>query len=378
MIVRVFPVEDKHSDISEQSTVMHKKIVRKSRKEIGAAPGTLVHIGEKKAEKMRISVIAYTATQLEETEIKPEEAAKCFPLKERPAVTWVNVDGIHQVDILETLGNCCGLHPLVMEDILDTEHRPKLEDYDSYLFIVLKMLFFDHERGEIKTEQVSLVLGPNYVLSFQEREGGVFDEIRERIRNNKGRIRKMGSDYLAYALFDAIVDSYFLILERIGDQIEILEDELVTDPTPETVEKIHKFKREMILLRKSVWPLREVISGLQREESPLVQETTGLFLRDVYDHTIQVMDTVETFRDIISGMLDLYLSSISSRMNEIMKVLTIMATIFIPLTFIAGIYGMNFDYMPELKWRWGYPGVWVLMFGIVIGLFLYFKKKKWL
>jgi magnesium transporter len=279
---------------------------------------------------------------------------------------------------LEKLGAAFELHPLVLEDILNTEHRPKCEDCDDYFFIVLKMLSLDDGTEEIRAEQVSIILGPAYVLSFQEREGDVFDGVRQRIHNGKGRLRALGPDYLAYALIDSVVDSYFAILEKIGDRIEALEEELIVDPDPTTLQKIHRFKRQMILLRKSVWPLREIVGELQREESPLIRASTGIFLRDVYDHTIHVVDTVETFRDIISGMLDLYLSSISNRMNEVMKVLTIMATIFIPLTFIAGIYGMNFEFMPELKWRWGYAGVWFVMVGVFAALLLYFKKRKWL
>jgi magnesium transporter len=216
------------------------------------------------------------------------------------------------------------------------------------------------------------------VISFQEVEGDVFDPIRDRIRNSKGRIRKMGADYLAYALLDAIVDNYFTVLEKLGEEIEDMEEELVTNPDPETLQTIHNLKRETIFLRKSVWPLREVISGLERRESALIKETTGIYLRDLYDHTIQVIDSVETFRDLISGMLDIYLSSISNKMNSVMKVLTIIATIFIPLTFVAGIYGMNFKFMPELEWHWGYPMIWVLMISVFISMLFYFRKKDWL
>jgi magnesium transporter len=288
------------------------------------------------------------------------------------------LDGIHQVEILEQLGECMGVHPLVLEDILNTDQRPKLEDFDDYLFIVLKMSHYDDQNGEMEVEQISLILGPNYVVSFQERPGDVFDPIRERITNGRGRIRKLGADYLAYALIDAIVDHYFVVLEQIGEKIEFLEEELITDPTPETLQTIHNLKREMIFLRKSVWPLREVVGGLERRESPLIGESIAVYLRDVYDHTIQVIDTLETFRDMISGMLDIYLSSVSNRMNEVMKVLTIIATIFIPLTLIAGIYGMNFKHMPELEQPWGYPVVWGVMLATAIVMLIYFRRKKWL
>jgi magnesium transporter len=266
----------------------------------------------------------------------------------------------------------------MLEDIVNTEQRPKMEDFEGYLFVVLKMLSFDEQQRAIKIEQVSLVLGPNYVLTFQEREGDVFEPVRDRIRRAKGRIRKMGADYLAYALLDAIVDSYFAILEKIGDKIEELEEHLISQPDVQILQSIHHLKREMIYLRRSIWPLREVTSGMARNESILIKESTEIFLRDVYDHTIQVIDTIEAYRDMISGMLDTYLSSISNRMNEVMKVLTIFAAIFIPLTFIAGIYGMNFAYMPELGWKWGYFAVLTVMVSVAVCMLIYFRKRKWL
>ena len=251
-----------------------------------------------------------------------------------------------------------------------------MEDYGDYIFIVLKMLY-TNENG-INSEQISLVLGPNFVISFQETEGDVFDLIRERIRSGKGKTRELGPDFLMYGLIDAIVDNYFGILEKVGERIEYLEENLVKDPKPSILQSIHKMKREMIFLRKSVWPLREVISGLLRSESKLISKDTDIYLRDVYDHTIQVIDTVETFRDMLSGMVDLYLSSISNRMNEIMKILTIIGTIFIPLTFITGLYGMNFRFMPELEWEWGYPIALLIMVIVSVIMLVYFRRKKWL
>jgi len=286
--------------------------------------------------------------------------------------------GLHEVEIIEKLGKQFELHSLILEDILHTEQRPKYEDFDKYIFIVLGMLSFNEEIQAVESEQVSLILGANFVISFQERTGDVFEPIRDRIRNAKGRIRKMGPDYLAYALTDAIVDSYFAILEKVGEKIESMEEELVSDPTEKTLHQIHTMKREMISLRRSVWPLREVISGMQKSESSVIKELTEIYLRDVYDHTIQIIDTIESFRDMVSGMLDIYLSSISNKMNAVMKVLTIIATIFIPLTFVAGIYGMNFEHMPELKWKWAYPGVWVVMLVITGIMLTYFRRKKWL
>jgi magnesium transporter len=325
---------------------------------------------------VRISVTDYDETQFEQEVVKTVE--ECFPFKDKPTVTWINIDGLHDVKVIEKLGHYFGLHPLLLEDILNTEQRPKMEDFGDYIFLVVKMLNYDDKTEQIEAEQVSLILGPNWVISFQEREGDVFDPLRDRLRKGKGRIRKMGADYLAYALVDAIVDHYFIILEEFGEKIEDTETELATNPTRETLQAIRTTKKEMIFLRKSVWPLRELVSGLERGESPLIHESTGVYLRDVYDHTVQVIDTVESFRDMISGMLDIYLSSISNRMNEVMKVLTIFAAIFIPLTFVAGIYGMNFEFMPELRWHFGYFGVLIGMASVAGGMLVYFRRKRWL
>jgi magnesium transporter len=352
------------------------KLIKKRSEKAGLPPGTLVHIGEKKAETPKITIMDYDETHFQEKEIKTIE--ECFLFKDTPTVTWINIDSLHQVEILEKLGECYGFHPLVLEDILNTDQRPKMEDYGEYLYIVLRILNYNDKSSEIESEQISLILGPNFIISFQEKEGTFFNPVRERIRNGKSRIRKMGPDYLAYALLDLIVDNYFIIMEKLGEKIEFLEEELVTQPGPETLQTIHHLKREMIFFRKAVWPLREVIGSLERGESPLVKGTSRVYLRDVYDHTIQVIDTIETFRDMVSGMLDIYLSSISNRLNAVMKVLTIIATIFMPLTFIAGIYGMNFKYMPELEWRWGYLMFWLIMIGIGAFMLIYFKKKRWL
>jgi magnesium transporter len=358
------------------------RFIKKRSKTVGQPPGTLIHIGEKKTERAKITIIDYDEAHFEEKEA--ETVKECFPFKDIPSVTWINIDGIHQVEITEKIGKHFNLHPLILEDILNTGQRPKVEDFEEYLYAVLKMLYYDNKDSEIKAEQISLIVGSNFVISFQEQEGDVFNPIRERIRGSKGRIRKMGADYLAYALLDSIVDSYFLILEKLGEEIEDMEEELVENPTPATSMGIHRLKSELIFLRKSIWPLREVISGLERGESPLIKESTGIYLRDVYDHTIQVIDTIETYRDIVSGMVDTYLSSLSNRMNEVMKVLTVIAVIFIPLTFIAGIYGMNFNpeaspwNIPELNWRYGYLSALGVMVLVALGMIIYFKRKKWL
>jgi magnesium transporter len=352
------------------------RLVRRRTKKPGSPPGTLVYMGEKRTEVVRIAYMDYDEANFQEKQITNIE--ECFPFKATPSVTWINVDGLHDVPLIEKLGKQFELHPLILEDVLNTGQRPKFEDFEKYIFVVLKMLTYNEQEQSFDAEQVSIVLGSNFVISFQERVGDVFDQIRDRIRNAKGRIRKTGPDYLMYLLLDAIVDNYFAVLEKLGERIELLEEELVVEPGEKTLHQIHLLKREMIFLRKSIWPLREVISGLQRSESPLIQQATGVYLRDVYDHTIQIIDTIESSRDMVSGMLDIYLSSISNRMNSVMKVLTIIATIFIPLTFIVGIYGMNFEHMPELKVWWAYPAVWLVMAAVATAMLIYFRRKKWL
>ncbi|MFH1868799.1 MAG: magnesium/cobalt transporter CorA, partial [Candidatus Omnitrophota bacterium] len=338
------------------------RLIKKVSKTIGQAPGSLVYVGDKREEKPQISIFDYNQENFQEKHAKDVE--ECFPFKESPTVTWINIDGIHDMDIIERIGSHFGIHHLMLEDIVNTAQRPKFEDAENYIFIVLKMLYFNERENEIQSEQVSLILGHNSVISFQEKEGDIFNPIRERIRNAKGRIRKSGADYLAYTLIDSVVDNYFLILERIGDQIEDMEDELVSNPIPEKLQVIQSLKRDTIFLRKAVWPLREIISGLQRSESKLIKKQTAVYLRDLYDHTIQVIDTIESLRDIVAGMIDIYMSSLSNKMNDVMKVLTIIATIFIPITFIAGVYGMNFNpevsifNMPELNSKYGYISVW--------------------
>jgi magnesium transporter len=352
------------------------KFTKKRTKKAGLPSETLVYTGEKKDEKIKIHVIDYDEANFLETELSTVEA--CIPYKNKPTVTWINVDGVHNVPMIEKLGDCFGLHRLVMEDIMNTDQRPKTEDHGEYLYIVLKMLS-SGKNGEIITEQISIVLGANFVLSFQEGvEGDVFDLIRERLQNGKGRLRKKGADHLAYSLLDAVVDNYFVILEKFGDKIELLEAELIENPTQKTVQRIYQLKRELIFLHNAVWPLREVVSALGKRESPLIQEATAPYLRDVYDHVIHIIDSVDIYREMISSMLDMYLSSVSNRLNEVMKVLTAISLIFMPLTFIVGVYGMNFKYMPELELRYGYFLTLFAMLGIGVFMFFYFKRKKWL
>ena len=360
---------------------MQKKIkrtsrfIKKSSKKAGMSPGTLVHVGEQKIDKARITLISYDKERLEEKEFQRIE--EVFAHKETPPVTWINIDGLHEVEVIEKIGTHFDIHPLTMEDIVNTGQRPKVEDFEDYIYLVFKTLKFDEKIGHLSSEQVSLILGPQYLISFQETEGDVFNIVRERIRKGRVHIRKSGPEYLAYALIDAVVDHYFLILEKMGERIEHFEEQLHVQPTPEILQAIYDLKRELIYFRKQVWPIREVLSIWQKTESSIIQETNKVFISDVYDHTIQVIDTIESFRDIISGMMDLYLSTVSNKMNEVMKVLTIIATIFIPLTFVAGIYGMNFKFMPELEWKWSYLVLWILLIVIFCGMIFYFRRKKW-
>jgi magnesium transporter len=339
-------------------------------------PGTLHPEEEPLAGQVRITVIDYDADHYEERTVTDIE--ECFPYRDTGTVTWINIDGLANIDVIGKIGNCFSIHPLTLEALLNTEQRPKIVDMETYIYLSLKMLSMKKESYDIKVEHVSIIIGPNYLISFQEDVGDVFDPVRERIRREGGRVRKNGPDYLAYALIDDIVDNYFIVMEKIEERVEDLEEELVVSATRESVWKINRLKKDMIFLRKAVWPLREVITGLERAESPLIKESTHIYLRDVYDHTIQVIDTLETLRDMVSGMLDIYLSSLSYKMNEIMKVLTLIATIFIPLTFVAGVYGMNFRYMPELTWEYGYFTVWGVMIIMVVLMLFYFRKRQWI
>jgi magnesium transporter len=354
---------------------MAKKKRTERKKHPGASPGTLIHVGEKKAERIRVTMIDYNDQTLEESEV--EEVTLLAARRQMPTVTWINVDGLHDINFMGELGQIFDLHPLIVEDILNTQQRPKMESHEGHIFVVLKTLFSVQDSAEIHSEQVSLILGPGYVLSFQEEAGDVFAPVRQRIRSRKGRICGRGPDYLFYALIDAVVDHYFVELEKVQERLEILEDAVFGNPTVSILAEIQRLKIELLSFRKAIWPLRETINGLLRDESDLITEKTEIFLKDVYDHSIQVIDTVEGFRDTVSGLLDVYLSSISNRMNEVMKVLTIIATIFIPLTFVAGIYGMNFEYMPELKLPWAYPLVWLVMLIVASGMIVYFRRKGW-
>lgn len=350
------------------------KFIDKLSTKAGLPPGTMVPVGKPKTDKPRVTAFEYAADTFQEKEIKSLEE---ISISNKQAVTWVNIDGL-DVDLVDKIGSIFGIHPLVLEDIVNTAQRPKTEDFGDYIFVTLKMLALDNA-GDITSEQVSLIIGAHYVISFQEKVGGdVFDGVRNRIRKEKSRTRRQGPDYLAYALIDTIVDHYFVVLEKLDEKIERLEEALLKDVNCDFNRRFHELRRDVIFLLKQVWPLREVVSSLQRSESNLVKSTTGIFLRDLHDHAVVIVENVETLRDFLSGLHDIYLSSISNRMNEIMKVLTIITTIFIPLSFIAGIYGMNFKHMPELESSYGYPAVLIFMGFVGFLMVLYFKKKKWI
>lgn len=352
-----------------------QKFVKSRLKTIGLPPGSLVHIGERKRETAIMTLIEYDEDSFAQNVIKSDNLTQ---LKgDNAVIKWVNVEGLHEVENLAKIGEVFNLHPLVLEDILNTDQRPKLEFGDEYVYISAKMLFYDTQRSEFNIEQVSIILGKNYILSFSERDTDVFEPVIRRLEQGMSRIRKLGPDYLAYCLLDVIIDNYFNVLENFSDEIEVAEDELVIHATNKTLSTIHKLKRQVLFLHKAVWPLRDVLASLSRGDNPLIKDSTEIFMRDLYDHTIQIMDTTEILRDILSSMLDVYLSSSSNKMNEIMKVLTIISTVFMPLSFIVGVYGMNIKIMPELEWPFMYPFLWFFMISIAAAMLYYFKRRKW-
>lgn len=351
------------------------------KKKPGSAPGTVEHTGDRHLEEVQITIHDYDNEHIQEVSI--DQIQKARPYLEDPSKTWIKVCGLHNTEKLKSIWDFFELHPLIQEDIVHTSQRPKLESYENCLFFVLRMLSYSEEDQKIQAEQISIVLGKNYVISFQETDKDYFKPILERLSVAGSRIRKQDTDYLTYALIDTVVDYYFYIIEQLGDDIEKLEDELLQNPEDHLLEQIHKIRREIIYFRKSVWPLRDAINSTIRDETPFIKSDTKIYLRDVYDHMIQIIDNIENYRDMILGLHDMYMSFVSNRMNEVMKVLTIIATIFIPLTFIAGIYGMNFNpesspyNMPELSWYWGYPALLGLMGIIAVVMVIYFKRKGW-
>lgn len=349
-------------------------MTRKRRIKPGAAPGTLVSEGAP-ARKVKMTVISYSPDELEEKEA--ESVDECFEYVGKREVTWINVDGTQDASLLGQIGEKFGIHPLALEDVINGGQRPKLEDFVEYLYITLRMPKKVEASSPIDTEQINILLGPKFVMTIHD-SGDAFGPVIQRMKENKGRIRKMKADYLAYALIDLIVDQHFPIMDLIANQIEVLEDEVQESASPVIVKKIRGIKRDLILVRGSIWPMREVINSLEREEPEQITESTKLFLRDVYDHTIQIADIVESYRDILSEMFNIYLSVKADNTNEVMKILTIFATIFIPLTFVAGIYGMNFEFMPELKWKYSYFVMIGVMLVITIVMLRFFRKRGWL
>ena len=341
----------------------------------GLPPGTLMHIGEEKAEKTKFTTVRYSEADFVISQT--DDIYKICTKREHSAINWINVEGLNDVAALQRLGEYYKIHPLVLEDILTADQRPKIEIYDEYICIIVRMLYTSKISKQVSYEQISIILGPDYVVSFTESQSELFKPIYDRISNSADRIRKMGADYLAYSLLDFIVDNYFNILEIMDEKIEVAEENMVIRPTDDYLKTIHHIKRQLIIMHKSIWPLREVVSALDRGESPLIKDSLLIYIRDLHDHVIQIMDSVDTMRDIMSSLLDIYLSSVSKKMNEIMKVLTIISTIFIPLTFIVGVYGMNFRFMPELSLKWTYPLLWLIMAGIAAYMIYIFKKKKW-
>lgn len=342
--------------------------------DIGAPPGNLFYNGTETNAPIKITLIEFNETEFIEEEFT--DAMECFSHVKSNMVKWINVEGVHNTAFIEEIGRFYGLHPLTLEDIVHVDQRPKFEDYEDYVLTIMKMITYD---DEVHAEQLSLVLFKGTVISFQEPSGGdAFDIIRTRLRQNKGRVRKLKADYLFYALMDAVVDWYFIAIEKIGDKLEVIEEEIVENPTRESLVQLYNLKREVIYLRKQVWPLRDMISNLLRTENDLISDNTQIFFRDLQDHTARIIDTVETYRDLLGGIMDIHISTNANKMNEVMKVLTIMSTIFIPVTFIAGVYGMNFENMPELHSRYGYYITWAIMLVIIVGLVIYFRKRKWL
>jgi magnesium transporter len=341
---------------------------------IGSPPGTLFYNGEARNEPVKITLIEFNETEFFEDEYYNLE--DCISHVKPNMVKWINVAGIHNTDIVEGIGKIYDIHPLSLEDIVHIDQRPKFEDYEHYVIAMMKMITYSKQ---VDSEQLAIILLDNTVISFQEPQGGdAFDIIRNRLRTAKGRVRKLGADYLAYALMDAVVDCYFTCIEKIGDKVEEIEEDIINNSDKKSLLELYHLKREMIYLRKQVWHLRDMINNMVRSETHLMNPSTDIYLRDLSDHVTRIIDTVETYRDLLSGIMDIYLSTNANKMNEVMKVLTIMSSIFIPVTFIAGVYGMNFENMPELKTQHGYYFIWGVMISIITGLLIYFKRRKWM
>ncbi len=348
----------------------------KSTNALNQVPGAVTYVGNKQSSETKLEIIDYNKDSFEKFEFSnPEEA---FNFENAEKITWINVNGLSNSEHIEQLGKYYDLHPLIMEDIVNTNQRPKIDEYEDYLFIVAKMLYHKQD-GILENEHVSIVLGKDYVITFQEADGDVFEGIRDRISNSKGRIRNNGSDYLVFALLDAIIDNYFVVIEEISDKIETLEEQLfIAQPSDDITFEIQELKRTVLRIRRAVFPLREVINRMEKSDSTLIEAKTQNYIRDLYDHIVQVSENIEIYREMTWGLMDMYMTTISNKMNEVMKVLTIMASIFIPLTFLAGIYGMNFDNIPELHYKNSYYILWGVMIFVFLMMIYYFKRKKWL
>jgi magnesium transporter len=352
------------------------KLLKKTYEKIGQSPGSLIYIGKQPKSKATVTLLEYDRDHLEYRELT--EVSDCSRIKKNNRISWLHINGLHDISLIEKIGSIFELNSLVLEDILNTEHRPKFQSLDNHLFFLIKSFIYDDKNDTLTTDQISLILGSNYVLSFQETENNIFGALIKRIESGKGRIRNQGSDYLAYAILDVIIDRYFLMLNKIGNTTEDIEIELIENLSKTILHKIYTLKRELLFFHRSVYPIRELIDGIKSSDTKLIKKTTTPFIQDLSDHYVQIIETIETNRTLITTMLDTYISLNSNKMNEVMKVLTIVATLFIPLTFIVGIYGMNFEYMPELSWRWGYPMIWAIMILLILIMFVFFKYKKWL
>ncbi|MBU0969140.1 MAG: magnesium/cobalt transporter CorA [Proteobacteria bacterium] len=351
------------------------RFLKKREQTKGQPPGSLIFIGTQKVDSVKTRMIDYDATTLTDQELMDVKDGSHF--KKTQTVTWLNINGLHDVNFIGEVGQVFELHPLIMEDILNTGQRPKVEEFNAYIFIVLKMIRFDKETEMIVNEQLSIILGKHFLLTFQEQPGDVFEPVRERIRRQKSRLRGSGTDYLAYALLDTVVDNYIYTIERLGERIEDLEQEILLGQDPTVMEKINQFKREINYLRKSIRPAKEAILRLSRLDSDLFHENTTPFLKDLEDLINQATEAIDTYRDLLTDQLNIHNSVMANKMNDIMKILTIFAAIFIPLTFIAGIYGTNFEYLPELHYKYSYFIFWSVLIGLAGGLLFFFKRKRW-
>ncbi|MGR8940842.1 MAG: magnesium/cobalt transporter CorA [Gammaproteobacteria bacterium] len=342
----------------------------------GMPPGSLVHVGEVHEQPTSIELIHYNASLLEKGRVESIDEILAYVAPD--TVTWVIVNGLNDISVIEAVGRHFNIHGLILEDILNTHQRPKFEEFDTYLYIVFKAIALNNGDASVEYEQISLLLLDNIVFTFKEKPDEILDPIINRLNNEQSQIRSQGGDYLTYMIMDTVIDEYFALQDTFDELIETVEDELLANPTGHTLATIQKIKRELIFLRRSISPLRELLAALHRSDSTLLGERTKHYFTDIYDHAIRIIEALESYRDLISGMMDIYLSSVSNKMNETMKVLTVFATIFIPLTFIAGVYGMNFDYMPELRWKWAYPALWIVFVLIAAVLLFFFKKRNWL